>query len=128
MARRITETLYFVRDLDKAIPFYTESLGMRLITHQDWGFALLAADESHFVGLLQDDVWKAPRHHADALPVPRLSYKTDDIDGEVARLREKGVLVEEVSGEGDQVRAAIFRDEDMNPFFLWDDGSGTLES
>ena len=43
------------------------------------------------------------------------------------RLREKGVLVEEISDKDDPVRAAIFRDEDMNPFFLWDDGSKSLE-
>ena len=123
VARRVTETLYYVKDMSAAIQFYTERLGMRLLSQQDWGFALLAADESHNVGLLDEKTWKAPRHHDIPLPVPRLSFQTDDFDGEVERMRASGVTVEIVSADGAAIKAAVFRDQDENPFFLWDDGT-----
>ena len=52
-----------------------------------------------------------------------MSFRTDAFEQEVARLRTSGVEVTEVSRPEDPVRAAVFRDCDGNPFFLWDDGS-----
>lgn len=126
MSRRVTETLYFVSDVEAAIEQYVEGLGFRLVEVEDWGFALLEAPGGAHVGLLSVRTWDPGWKPGAPIPPPRVSIQTDDIDGEVARLAAAGVWVSTVRGEPGTVRVATIRDLDGNRLFLWDDGSGSL--
>lgn len=124
LERRAQETLYYVSDLDAAIAFYTDKLGLTLIERFEFGFALIDADGlGSTIGLMD-----ASLHGADDLghghPRPRLVFQVADIEAQVASLKEQGVMVTAVSGEKGQTRAAHFYDLDGNRFFLWEDGSG----
>lgn len=122
MGRRLSETIYYVHDLNSAVDFYVGYFGFELIEKQDWGWALLEAGGGK-VGLLTEAVWKQSGADYEGLPRPRLAFQTDDLDGEIARLRASGVEVEDAKGEPGKMRAVTFRDLCGNEFFLWDDGS-----
>ena len=126
MAWKVTETMVQVKDLDAAIAFYTERLGFTLIEQQEWGFAMLTPDGTAKIGLLTVTAGNPGWKEGDKLPAPRVSLQTDDIEAEVARLREAGVDVDEVKGDAGTLRAVGFRDLDRNKYFLWDDGSGAI--
>lgn len=126
MAIRAQETAYHVRDLDMAIEFYTQKLGYRLVEHYEWGFALLDVDGvggriGLFVSGLLDPGSDVTRIH-----VPMQVLQTDDLDAEVERLASRGVQMTSATGTLGSTRAIRFYDPDGNPFFLWEDGSGTL--
>ena len=125
MAIRISETIYYVHDLDKGVQFYQDRLGFTLIEKQDWGWALFEAHGGK-VGLLTEAVWRQAGEDYEGMPRPRVAFQTDDIEGEVAKLREAGVEVGDYHGKSDSMRAVTFRDLCGNEYFLWDDGS-TLE-
>lgn len=114
----VSETIYYVRDFEAAVRFYSESLGWRLIEKQDWGWAQFEVDGAARVGLLAESV--GPK--GEGFPSPRLGLKTDDLDVEVCRLREAGIRVEDPVGEKGQTRATTFFDPDGNPYFLWSEG------
>jgi catechol 2,3-dioxygenase-like lactoylglutathione lyase family enzyme len=126
MAIRVTETIYYCRDLDRAVEFYQSKLGYTLIEKEDWGWACLSVDGVARVGLLLESVIRTPGELGDEMPQPRLAIKTDAIEAEIERLKANGVKVDELKGDPGTMRAVNFFDEDGNRFFLWDDGSGTL--
>jgi catechol 2,3-dioxygenase-like lactoylglutathione lyase family enzyme len=123
MATRVSETIYYVHDLDKAVAFYRDQLGFELLDKQDWGWALFSVDGAAKVGLLTEAVWRQSGADYDILPHPRLAMRTNDIEGEVARLKSAGVSVGEIQGDVGKMRAVTYRDLCGNEFFLWDDGS-----
>jgi catechol 2,3-dioxygenase-like lactoylglutathione lyase family enzyme len=122
MPTKVSETIYYVNDLDVAVESYQRQLGFKLIEKQDWGWALFEVGGGR-LGLLTEAVWKQAGEDYDGLPRPRLAFQTDDIDGEVARLKAAGVDVGEFHGKSAEMRAVTFRDACGNEFFLWDDGS-----
>jgi catechol 2,3-dioxygenase-like lactoylglutathione lyase family enzyme len=122
MASQVSETIYYVHDLDQAVEFYRDALGYQLLDQQDWGWALLSIDGTNNVGLLTEAVWKQSGADYEGLPRPRIAIRTDDIEGEVARLKRRGVEVDELKEGKDAMRAVTFRDCCGNEFFLWDDG------
>lgn len=86
-----------VRDLDKAIEFFTETLGMRLRSKVDatWNrgvFANLGYDgEEHYLELN----WYAPDspHHAQFVEGEQLDHlgiKVEDFEGTLKRLEDAG--------------------------------------
>lgn len=122
MATRMSETIYYVHDLDEAVESYQKNLGFKLIQKQDWGWALLELYGGK-VGLLTEAIWKQSGADYEGMPQPKMAFQTDDIDGEVAKLIEAGADVDELKGEPGSMRAVVFRDLCGNEFFLWDDGS-----
>jgi catechol 2,3-dioxygenase-like lactoylglutathione lyase family enzyme len=123
MVTKVSETIYYIHDLDQAVEFYTQKLGWTLIEKLDWGWAQLSIDGTARVGLLTEAVWAA-KNKEDGLPRPRIGLQTIAIEAEVARLRAAGVTCEDVKGEPGTMRAVNFTDLDGNEFFLWDDGQG----
>lgn len=118
MAMTVSETIYYVRDLDAAVSFYAEKLGWRLIERAEWGWAQFDVDGSARVGLLAESVGPG----GTQFPCPRLGLKTDDLEAEIAGLRKAGVRVDEPVGDPGGTRATTFHDSDGNAFFLWSEG------
>lgn len=120
MSFRLSETLYFVRDMDDAIRFYTEQIGFTLEQRYDWGFAVLNADGS-CIGLMLESAWDREFPDTDELPKPRIALQTDDFDTQVHRLRTLGVAMGTVNGHHGGRQTVTFCDLDENPIFLWSD-------
>jgi catechol 2,3-dioxygenase-like lactoylglutathione lyase family enzyme len=123
MAIRVSETIYYVHDLEAAVNFYRDQLGWKLVDKQEWGWALFDVDGTSKVGLLTEAIWRQSGADYEVLPHPRLGLKTDGIEGEVARLKASGIGVDSITGEPGKMQAVTFRDLCGNEFFLWDDGS-----
>lgn len=119
----VSEILYFVRDIDRAVSFYTEKLGYTLIEKQAWGWALLEVDPHHRIGLLKESVWSGREPGYGGMPRPRLAFHTRDLEAEVRRLKAMGVDVDDLTDGSGGARSVGFRDQDGNPFFLWEDVS-----
>ncbi|MBX3114574.1 MAG: VOC family protein [Fimbriimonadaceae bacterium] len=117
----MSETIYYVHDLDEAVESYQKQLGFNLILKQDWGWALLELHGGK-IGLLTEAVWKQSGEDYDGMPRPKMAFQTDDIEGEVTKLKEAGADVDDLHGEPGSMRAVTFRDLCGNEFFLWDDG------
>jgi catechol 2,3-dioxygenase-like lactoylglutathione lyase family enzyme len=127
MAIRVSETLYFVRDMDAAIRHYTEVLGFKLIEKDEWGFAVLDVDGTSKLGLILETAWEREFPDEDELPTPRLAIQTDDFAGEVHRLKALGVPFNTIRGEKGQRQSVTFYDHDENMIYLWSDPVETME-
>jgi catechol 2,3-dioxygenase-like lactoylglutathione lyase family enzyme len=84
---------YMVNDVDQAIAFYTKRLGFELLTSASPAFA--DVKRGHLRLLLAGPTSSAGRPMPDGRkPGPggwnRIHFVVDDIDAEVARLREAG--------------------------------------
>ena len=88
MLSKATATLPVV-DIDRAIEFYVEKVGLRVTYRDDFGQALIALPDESVFSLYQ----RAPAL-ADHTVV---SFTTDDIQADVAALRGRGVVFEEYS-------------------------------
>jgi len=120
MAKLITETIYHVSDVKEAVAFYSEKLGFTVQTVEDWGWAeLTLGPDGPRIGLLLESTVRKP---GDVYPAPRIGIRTDEFHKEVEGLKERGVRVGRLSGEGETMKACNFYDEDGNAFFLWDNG------
>jgi predicted enzyme related to lactoylglutathione lyase len=118
MSFMYSETLVFVEDLDAAVTFYRDRVGLTLKQREEWGFALLEVPGGGRLGVLTTASWDAG---GERISRPRMSLRTDDIEGEVARLVAAGVDVDKIRDDAGPMRAVCFRDGDGNEFFLWED-------
>ncbi|MDI9634748.1 VOC family protein [Geitlerinema splendidum] len=126
MRRRANETIYYVKDIDSAIDYYTQNLGFELEQKFDWGFALLKVDdEGGRVGLMSTDLYEREFGSGDH-PMPRLAINVANLEAEVTNLAKAGVRVSAIAGESGGNRAAHAYDPDGNAFFLWETGTGDL--
>jgi glyoxylase I family protein len=114
---------YQTRDVDRAVAFYTQTLGFTLKHQQGAAFASVSCD-----GL---DVFLSGRESSGARPLPggeeqqpggwnRLVLAVDGLDGVVATLRERGVRFrsEVISGPGGKQIQLL--DPDDNPIELFE--------
>ena len=101
---------YYVSDLDRAVPFYQDILGLKL-TSRDF-VARFDLD-----GVLVELV---PLHekHAQGEGNARLTLGVDDIEAAIAGLRAKGVSVSEPQQKANGVLATL-HDPDGNQICLW---------
>lgn len=121
MARRLTETLYFVRSMDEAIQFYTQQVGFSLEERYDWGFAVISVDGQSRIGLVLESEWEREYPDEDSLPKPRIAIQTDDFAGEIHRLRNMNVPIGTIKGGTGERQSVTFFDPDENPVFMWAD-------
>ena len=113
-----------VKDLDRARKFYEDTLGLK--SKDEWGEGVTLESGDTLINLYQSEF--AGTNKATAL-----SWEVDDIDAEVAALREKGVSFEhydmdglERDGDvhvGEDMKIAWFKDPDGNILSLVEDDS-----
>ncbi|HET6343214.1 MAG TPA: VOC family protein [Gemmatimonadota bacterium] len=118
MIRKMAFVGHPTRDLDRAKRFYGETLGLRL--SQDYGdrWVEFATPDGKTIAL---DTFTP---EAVDTPVPYLALETDDISGEVARLRQGGakVIRDVWANQGEDGRElckmAVVLDPEGNPIML----------
>ena len=128
MARRLTETLYFVRNMDDAIQFYTQQVGFAVEQRFDWGFTVLTVDGDNRLGLVLESEWEREYPDEDELPRPRIAIQSDNFHAELNRLRMHGIPFGTIRGEAGTRQSVTFFDPDENPVFLWADPAEPLVS
>ncbi len=101
-----------VTDLDAALPFYTEALGLELLPRPDFGIpgAWLGSGNGVQVHLIEDPSFVASAGH-------HLAFETADLAAEKARLEGLGVEVGDGFGMNG-VQQAFFADPSGNTFEL----------
>lgn len=111
-----------VNDLEKAISFYTETLGLSLLEkHLEYGWAELSGPSGSRLGLAERKENSGDWDAANVKPGDNsvVSITVKDIDAAVKSYKEKGVRllgnVMEVPGE---VKLQTFQDPDGNVFQL----------
>jgi|SRR5689334_13431622 len=122
MADELVNVRYMVDDVDAAVAFYTERFGFELRTSAAPAFADVV--RGHLRLLLSGPKSSAGRPMPDGR-VPeaggwnRIHFVVDDIDGEVARLRDAGITFrnEIISGPGG--RQILLEDPAGNPIELF---------
>jgi len=105
-----------VKDLDRAKQFYTDTLGLKAIDHEDDEVVVLKSGDS-VVNVYRSD-------YAGTNEATAVTWEVDDIATEVQALRTKGVMFEhydmpglELQGDvhvGDHMKVAWFKDPDGN--------------
>lgn len=106
-----------VSDQDKAIAFYTEKLGFRIVTDQPfnerqrWVELGIPGAETRVVLFQFDDNLKPGMRM-------NLSFWTDDVEGTVRELKAKGVKITMEPQKADWGEWAGFQDVDGNTFLV----------
>ena len=105
-----------VSDLTRARRFYTDTLGLKQIDSEGDDFAVFQSGDSNI------NVYRS--EFAGTNEATAVTWEVDDIDAEVATLRDKGVTFEhydmpglEVRGDlhvGEGMKIAWFKDPDGN--------------
>lgn len=105
----------YVSDMDRAIAFYTQAVGLKLRVRIANEWAELDAGGGLTVGL-------HPANPASAQPgtvgAINIELAVDDLDAEVAALQERGVRFPGAIQEYENVRLATFLDPDQNVLLL----------
>jgi catechol 2,3-dioxygenase-like lactoylglutathione lyase family enzyme len=107
-----------VSNQDRAIEFYTETLGFELRGDTPYGdgdrwVEVAPAGASTTIALV-------PPREGQAVGVPtNMGLSTDDVDADHASLKERGADVDDVMRMGDPVPPMFFlRDQDGNQIFV----------
>ncbi len=108
---------YMVDDVDESIAFYTTKLGFEVLTQASPAFADVKRGNLRL--LLAGPASSAGRPMPDgAKPVPggwnRIHFIVDDIDSEVARLREAGATFRNDIVEGPGGKQILLQDPSGN--------------
>ena len=115
---RIYVTSIFVDDQDKALAFYTDTLGFRLKNNVPVGeyrwLTVVSRDQPDGTELMLE-----PSHHRAVGPfrqalyedgIPAASFQVDDLDAEFARLGALGVRFTLAPMDAGPVRVAVLDD------------------
>jgi catechol 2,3-dioxygenase-like lactoylglutathione lyase family enzyme len=112
MIKKANATIY-VSDVDSALKFYTETLGMREKSH--WGKEFAEVEMNGIIGL-HPATKSGPKPGTNG--AISIGLEVDDLDSEVTRLKEKGVVFLGNVVDDGPVRLAFFGDQDGNPMYL----------
>ncbi len=131
MHRKAQGTMYYVRDLDRAVEFHTRVLGHVLLRRLEWGYAHLDVDgRGGRIGLFSLEMYAREMGvtvEGAGHPPARLVVQVADLEAEVSRLRSAGVRTTGICGEKGAARSAHIFDDEGNALFYWEDGTGTVE-
>lgn len=84
--------IVYVRDLDKAKAFYTETLGLTVVEALSGPtFVTLRPADGAMIGLQDSAASRLPPGREDRPGSVELSFAVDDVDGTWKRWKEKGV-------------------------------------
>ncbi len=105
-------TIFYVDDLDEAVRFYTEVIGLALAYPADHGWAEFTMDAGSFC--LHDG------RAADAPPrgLATVGWHVDDIDAAHALLKGRGVEPSDPTVVTEGMRCVEFRDPSGNNLFF----------
>lgn len=105
----------FVSDMDRAIRFYTEALGLTLDQHFGNQWASVKAPGGLVIGLHPESK-ESPAGRKGSITV---GFNLDEpLDGAVARLKGQGVKFTKEIFEDGSSRLAHFTDPDGNEFYI----------
>jgi len=116
----------FVSNMDAAVRFYSEVLGLTLSQRYGDDWATVDAGKGLTIGLHPaSPKYPAPGTKGGVM----LGLEIDEpIETAVARLRERGVAVKDSIVSGDGGKFAHFEDPDGNEMYLWETVSYGAES
>lgn len=103
-----------VSDLDRAVRFYTETLGLTLRFHLENVWAEVETP-GLTIGLHPAGPQAAQPGQSESLSI---GFGVDDLDATMIWLKDKGVVFAPNVVEDGPVRIAFFRDPDQNPLYL----------
>lgn len=108
----------FVSNMDAAIEFYTEVLGLKLGNRYGNNWATVEAGKGLTIGLHPaSPKYPAPGTRGGMM----LGLEVDEpLEGAVARLKEKGARVNNSIVQDDAGRFANLEDPEGNPIYLWE--------
>jgi predicted enzyme related to lactoylglutathione lyase len=107
-----------VTDQERALAFYTQKLGMRVVTDapfdekQRWIELGIPRAETRVV------LFTAPGQEKLIGAFMNLSFATDDVEATAKQLKERGVEFVQEPEKADWGTAAIFKDSEGNQFVL----------
>jgi uncharacterized protein (TIGR00369 family) len=102
-----------VADFDRAISFYTETLGLKLIVRFGDEWACMDAGEGMLIGLI-------PRSAGPNTGTSVGLCTSDQFDSAVENLCQQGIAVDSRTESSGAVKLAFFADPDGNPLYLTD--------
>ncbi len=111
---------YIVRNVDEAIPFYTEALGFNLDMHPAPGFAMLSHGDLRLLLNSPGGGGGAGRAMSDgAMPEPggwnRFQFEVSDIDDVVSKLKARGAKLRSEVIVGNGGKQVLVDDPSGNP-------------
>ncbi len=104
-----------VRDFERALRFYTETLGLRLLYRAGQEWAEIAAGEGLTIGL---HAWGGRGPEPGAASGISLGLTVAAIESAVAELTRRGVAFRGQVADNENVKLAFFADPDGNPLYL----------
>jgi predicted enzyme related to lactoylglutathione lyase len=115
MIKRLKFTTVFVKDQDRALAFYTKTLGLEIFTDQPMG-------KSRWIELQVPGgetmvvLFHKPDHRPDE--VPALVFVVDSVEGTYRELAKKGVEFVQPPKKAQWGESAILRDPEGNLVLL----------
>jgi predicted enzyme related to lactoylglutathione lyase len=113
LIKKANATIY-VSDIDSALKFYTDVLGMRIISH--WGKDYAELETNGLTIGLHPATQSGPKPGTTGSI--SIGLGVDDLDATVAQFKENGVVFNGKVVEDGPVRLAFFGDPDGNAFYL----------
>ncbi len=113
MIKNANATIY-VSDVDSALKFYTDVLGMKVKSH--WGKDFAELETNGLTIGLHPATQSGPKPGTSGSI--SIGLEVDDLDSTVAQFKEKGVTFNGKVMEDGPVRLAFFGDPDGNAFYL----------
>ena len=110
MFDRFSHPMMYVNDLDRAVKFYTETLGFTANFVVPNAFASLRHDGMG----CRIDLHPAGADSKDVGSGPILYFAAKDFDGAITGLKQRGIKVGEARREGNSPRFVIFWDSEGN--------------
>jgi catechol 2,3-dioxygenase-like lactoylglutathione lyase family enzyme len=108
---RIGNVLYGAKDVDEAVRFYRDALGLTLKFQDGGRFAALDGDGTTFaIAGPEEDVTGGE---------PAVSFKVDDVPAMTEKLTAAGARLVRGPEEGPHEIRAVLRDPAGNPFVLY---------
>jgi catechol 2,3-dioxygenase-like lactoylglutathione lyase family enzyme len=121
MALRVSETTYFVQEIEKAIGFYTDAMGFRLADQFEWGFAYLDVDGKSRIGLMTRESWTEDFERDKDGFCPRLALQSNSFKKDLDRMKKGGAKMGPIQGDEGKTQGCMVWDPDGNPIFVWTD-------
>lgn len=114
MFKKLSHTMYYANDLERAVKFYQEVLGFSVGFHHPKSYASLF----HKGMNCRLDLHPTEANSKDVGFGPITYFTTDDIKRDLATLKDKGVKVSEPRREGSSPLFATFWDSEGNAIGL----------